>query len=873
MDGVKVLRAIGGAGTGKTRLMISTAEKALARPEVAGDPFAIGFSSFTRVARGEAAKRAAAAWGMQQAELERDGWFRTCHSVAYRQLGVSRGEVLGGGKADDKWVSEALGSDVAYSMEEDGGYGIYTGDRVAAAALNYWSLARSMVVPLREVAEAAYEWEADAPSADEVIRRIEMYETAKRLDGRLDFTDLLSRFVGVRHSASGGPEHVTPEGRVPDKVVGWIFDEAQDASRLLDMACRRLVSGDACKWAWLVGDPFQCQPAGTQVMTASGFKPIESLDDTDSIIAYNSSDGRFYGHHKRVPFQRASRVVDSGELIEITLADGTKHVSTDNHKWLVRTHRGDYWATYLMRKGWKWRVGTVKMFSKHGNRKSLDKNGEFRLNNRFNQEQADEAWILAVFKSDREARLHEQIVSFKFGIPQVTFRPPCGCKNNLDQDFLDRVFDAVGDLEEVACECLTWHGLRRQFPYRRKSDRCKNGRHASRFLEACNILPGITVLPRVNDNAFAGLRCGRKKGVFRKRQADDARRLRSRVTWVPVVSARRLDAGTPTTVYSLNVEKHHTYVTENRYITGNCIYGWAGAASEYFMGWPVDRQEVMPKSYRCAAAILQLGEDVLQRLHKGYWNRGIAPADHDGEVIESSNYEDDLSDLTPDSETLVLARTNRNVGRIASILDDCGVPYRRIKSKEGAHNADIGMAGLWKLQHGQHATREEWTQAIGLLPSQTIRREAGVEHKETLLARGSKAQWGRGVAEQYDLLFPEDLPAVGATEHLRSVIADGRWCELVDGGIRWHRAATKFGLEVVANPKIRIGTIHAAKGMEADNVIVLSSVGRRIRDGEENSDERHDEERRIEYVAVTRARRRLVLAHDPREKYRMDLPL
>jgi cytochrome c oxidase assembly protein subunit 15 len=50
-----------------------------------------------------------------------------------------------------------------------------------------------------------------------------------------------------------GPEMVTPEGLVPDTVVGWIFDEAQDASRLLDMACQRLLTGDACKWAWAVG--------------------------------------------------------------------------------------------------------------------------------------------------------------------------------------------------------------------------------------------------------------------------------------------------------------------------------------------------------------------------------------------------------------------------------------------------------------------------------------------------------------------------------------------------------------------------------------------------------------------------------------------
>jgi superfamily I DNA/RNA helicase len=87
------------------------------------------------------------------------------------------------------------------------------------------------------------------------------------------------------------------------------------------------------------------------------------------------------------------------------------------------------------------------------------------------------------------------------------------------------------------------------------------------------------------------------------------------------------------------------------------------------------------------------------------------------------------------------------------------------------------------------------------------------------------------------------------------------------------RAAKRFGVEAVSSPKIRIGTVHSVKGQEATKVIVLSSVGRRIRESEENSQERHDEERRIEYVAVTRAKQKLIVAHDPREKYRMEFPI
>ena len=97
---MQAARKVGGAGTGKTSVAIEILQKALDRPETGGNPFALGFSSFTRAARSEAAGRAAAAWRMPQGELERNGWFKTAHSVAYKALGVGKGEILGGGKDD-----------------------------------------------------------------------------------------------------------------------------------------------------------------------------------------------------------------------------------------------------------------------------------------------------------------------------------------------------------------------------------------------------------------------------------------------------------------------------------------------------------------------------------------------------------------------------------------------------------------------------------------------------------------------------------------------------------------------------------------------------------------------------------------------------
>ena len=544
---MKVTRIIGGAGTGKTRTIIAALEKAMSLPEVGRNPYVLGFSSFTRAARGEAAERAANAWGIDKNTLEKHGWFKTVHSVAYRQIGVESGQVITSKKDDMEWLSNALGSDIGLKIDDSNELGMYLGDDVAAKALNYWSTARSMMVPLREIVDRDPE-----VGYAEVLQRVELYERAKLLESRIDFTDMLSRFAGVAYEPDGGPIIVSPEGSVPNEVVGWMFDEAQDASALIDRACKRLVTGEACQWCYLVGDPFQV------------------------------------------------------------------------------------------------------------------------------------------------------------------------------------------------------------------------------------------------------------------------------------------------------------------------LYGWSGANSKYFMAWDAE-QRVMPKSYRCAKPILDLGERCIERMPKGYWNREIQSADHSGSVEESDDIDDNLSSLNPADEWLVLARTNYLLRGIEIKLREAGVPFKSLKAKESRTIKDLGRAGLWKLQRGSVITGEEWSGVLDVLPSKAV-------GGDTLLERGTKSQWKNGKSEDYDAVTLDDLPQLGATYRMREIVASGGWPAFVEGGDSFYRSASKWGVDLVAEPKIRTGTIHSAKGKEADNVLLLTSMGKRFSDAANENEETRCEECRVNYVAVTRARRRLVLADDPRErKYRMDI--
>jgi len=93
----------------------------------------------------------------------------------------------------------------------------------------------------------------------------------------------------------------------------------------------------------------------------------------------------------------------------------------------------------------------------------------------------------------------------------------------------------------------------------------------------------------------------------------------------------------------------------------------------------------------------------------------------------------------------------------------------------------------------------------------------------------------------------------------------------LDGGRKWYDAAKKHGPEVATKPNVRLSTIHGAKGMEAQDVILATETANRVEVERELDPRCHDEECRLEYVAVTRAKERLFVCESD-EPYSMELP-
>lgn len=546
---MQVATLIGSAGSGKTTELLRIMEGAKAA--LGGSPFAVGFASMTRAARAEAVGRASLAWSIPPEVLSRDGWFKTCHGVAYKQLAIVKGQMIDDSKASQIWLADALKVDVRTIIDDDSGYAVYAGDKCAATALNCWEVSRARIEPLKATIARMVRAGADVPPFAQCKQFITRYEQAKRLENRSDFTDLLARYAGIHFDPDGFYE-VDPEGELPKGVRAWIFDEAQDASALVDRVCRRLAHGPEVLWTYLAGDPFQS------------------------------------------------------------------------------------------------------------------------------------------------------------------------------------------------------------------------------------------------------------------------------------------------------------------------IFSFAGSNAKHFMSWPSDKKRVMPKSYRCPKPILELGEKCLRQMNDGYFDRGVAHADHDGVISRGGGPSAVVPALDPTKSTLILARCNFTLDDWAEALRRKKMPFSKLKSKDSTA-ALRGIKALWDLEHGEAVSGDDFSCAIAEIPS---RGKDG-----PLLERGTKASWERDdTRRRWDVVFPSDLEDTGMTQAMIDRVTGGTWGDLVTGGERWRNSAVKWGAELATRPQIRLGTIHAAKGMESDVVVLSTTTTRRIEEAQRSDREAFDEERRVEYVGVTRARRELIVSSEPVD-YRMNIKI
>lgn len=262
--------------------------------------------------------------------------------------------------------------------------------------------------------------------------------------------------------------------------------------------------------------------------------------------------------------------------------------------------------------------------------------------------------------------------------------------------------------------------------------------------------------------------------------------------------------------------------TATFYVAGDddqALYEWAGADTSVFLDLP-GKEQVLPISYRLPKTVFRLAQQIISQVRVRR-EKDWRATDRAGEVRIASIVED--VDLTAPGSWLLLARNRYLLKGLAEACNRAGMPYL-LQGKASTDPGDIEAILAWgRLAKGQ---------------------DIPTDHVPGLFER---------------LLLPEP-EVTGPTFRGEGLDLKRPWYEAFLGMAveqrEFYRAALRRNESLVEKPRVRISTIHGAKGWEADHVVVLPDLAARTYAGYEICP---DIEHRAFYVAVTRAKKTLHL--------------
>jgi superfamily I DNA/RNA helicase len=269
------------------------------------------------------------------------------------------------------------------------------------------------------------------------------------------------------------------------------------------------------------------------------------------------------------------------------------------------------------------------------------------------------------------------------------------------------------------------------------------------------------------------------------------------------------------------------------------IFRYAGADVDYFIGLQ-GSVTVLDQSYRIPATHHALSQKVIQRVIDRR-PKEFNPRDEDG-CINWHRHSEEVN--MANGDWLLLSRTTRGAKQIEEEVRRRGhlYIYNGSKSIDGKV---LEAVRLWEnMRNGSTLNAEQVRVVYGqmLLGSQVA-----YGHKTF-----NKGQSDQRYAMQDLLDFHGLLHTLPWDEGLGKISENDR---------RYIKACLRKGESLTDEPRIRISTIHSAKGAQADNVMLLTDTMRRSYSMWRKFENEHLDEARVFYVGLTRALQHLHLIH------------
>lgn len=421
------LLVLAGAGSGKTRVITVRIAYLIAEKGIA--PYNILAVTFTNKAAGEMRERVEKILRGLDLRLNSSPLISTFHSLCVRIL-RSDIENLKAGYTRSFTVYDTDDSQkVIKTCIKDLGYD----DKQLSPRITQGAISGAKN---RGESPESYSAQADYNNerAQAISRVFKLYEERLQNNNALDFDDLLIKTVQLLRRSDETRE------KYNEKFKYVLVDEYQDTNPL-QFALIRLLT-EKQQNICVVGDPDQCLPAGTQILTADGHKNIEDIQINDEVLSA--------GGHSRVLSSKVTKVKSkfyNGKIVEITTQSGQFLRVTPNHILFGKVNAlADKHLVYLM----YWRDRGFRIGRTIGMR-SYDKGNQnaIGLQVRCNQEHADKMWVLRVCESKAESAYYEELYSSRYGIPTVVFHVNGRNGMQFTQEMIDRLYVEINTRKRV----------------------------------------------------------------------------------------------------------------------------------------------------------------------------------------------------------------------------------------------------------------------------------------------------------------------------------------------------------------------------------------------------------------------------------------
>jgi DNA helicase-2/ATP-dependent DNA helicase PcrA len=240
------------------------------------------------------------------------------------------------------------------------------------------------------------------------------------------------------------------------------------------------------------------------------------------------------------------------------------------------------------------------------------------------------------------------------------------------------------------------------------------------------------------------------------------------------------------------------------------IFGWAGADVDSFIKWK-GRELLLDQSQRVPSLIQQKALGVINRIYYNRIQKNYLPKDIPGNIYQRYKLND--IDMTK-GDWLILTRTKSLWKPIPPFLKRKGLYFNTVEGNS-----------IGKTLHEDIQTWQEFKQ--GLTPPE-IRRQRLEE------VTGEK---NFNINLSWDAAFKNI--ALTKREYMRSMLDNEE--------------------DLSKPPRIKVSTIHGAKGGEATNVVLFLNQTTNTIKGSKKSQAKEEEEFRVWYVGVTRTMENLFL--------------